>query len=58
MSETSLSLESTRHCVSARRRKGTLAYVAVAAVALMAWSTSDRHPQPEAAQTPVADLSH
>jgi len=58
MSDTSLSLESTRHCVTARRRRGTFAYVAVAAVALMAWSTSDRQPQHETAQTPVADISH
>ncbi|RKD56729.1 hypothetical protein BJ928_110153 [Rhizobium sp. WW_1] len=50
MSDHPRSLESTRHCISDRKPKGTIIYVVVAAVAVITGSMSGRHenaaPQP------------
>lgn len=46
MSEHSRSLESTRHCLSDRKPKGTIIYIVVAAVAVITGVTSVRHESP------------
>lgn len=53
MSEHSRSLESTRHCISDRKPKGTIIYVVVAAVAIIAGSTTGR---PESQVPPKAHV--
>ncbi|MBB4571168.1 hypothetical protein GGE67_004744 [Rhizobium leucaenae] len=49
MSEHSHSLESTRHCLSDRKPKGTIIYIVVAAVVVLTGLTSGRH---ESSATP------
>ncbi|KQV30444.1 hypothetical protein ASC97_21650 [Rhizobium sp. Root1203] len=49
MTKNSNSLEATRDCVStARPFKGAFMYVAVAAVAVTAWSVTESHKAPAA----------
>jgi hypothetical protein len=53
------SLEATRDCVStARPFKGALMYVAVAVVAVAAWSVTETHKAPEARDERVAAVLH
>ncbi len=56
MSEQSRSLESTRHCMSDRKPKGTIIYVVVAAVAVIIGSLSGRHENPVQPKMRVAKL--
>lgn len=56
MSEHSRPLESTRHCVSDRKPKGTITYIAVAIIAVLTTSISARHEAPAPSQKPVANL--
>jgi hypothetical protein len=54
MSDHPRSLESTRHCISDRKPKGTIIYVVVAIVAVIAGITSGRH---ESAAPPKAQIA-
>ncbi|EJL57696.1 MULTISPECIES: hypothetical protein [unclassified Rhizobium] len=53
------SLEATRDCVStARPFKGAFMYVAVAAVAVMAWAVTETHKAPARTGEHVATVIH
>ena len=56
MSEHSRSLESTRHCMSDRKPKGTIIYIVVAVVAVITGITSGRHESPAPPKAQVVKL--
>lgn len=58
MSERSRALESTRHCISDRKPKGTIVYVAVAVFAVIIGSTSGRHENSAPPEPHIAKLVH
>ena len=58
MSEHSRSLESTRHCISDRKPKGTIIYIVVAVVAVITGSISARHETPVSPEPHIAKLVH
>lgn len=54
MSDHPRSLESTRHCISDRKPKGTLIYIVVAIVAVITGTLSARH---ESVTTPTPQIA-
>lgn len=58
MSEHSRSLESTRHCISDRKPKGTIIYIVVAVVAVITGLISARHEAPVSPEPHIAKLVH